>query len=250
MKKLFLLTLLIPLMTMCSKNTPTFATDTITTEFGENITFTFYGHATLGFDYQGNRIYVDPVSSFMGDAELMPKADAILVTHHHYDHIEVPAVEALLSDDGIIICDVTTADMIEHLNNEYLRPGESTDVCGIKVETIPAYNTSEGHTDFHPQDRGDLGYILNIGGLRIYIAGDGEPTPEMLALRNIDIAFLPVNQPSTMTEEQASEVLHTLRPRIFYPYHYGQVEHQTDLAKLQELVSDIDGMEVRIRPME
>lgn len=253
MRKLILSTLFILFLTMCKEPTKPqaeFVTDTYTTEMGGDVTFTFFGHATLGIDFQGCRLYVDPVCGFMGDVNSLPKADAILVTHHHYDHFEVAAVEALLSDDGVVICDVTTKGMIEHLNAEALSPGEGCYVGGIEIETIPAYNTSEGHTDFHPQSRGDVGYILNIGGTRIYIAGDGEPTPEMLSLSNIDIAFLPVNQPYTMTEEQASEVLHTLRPRIFYPYHYGQVDHQTDLAKLQKLISDIDGMEMRIRPME
>ena len=230
---------------MCNK----FATDTHITPTGP-LTFTFFGHATLGIDFNGMRIYVDPVTGFMGDVNALPKADIILATHHHYDHMEVEAVAALRSDDCTIICDTTSASMLSEFGPTAVTPNQHLTACGIEIETVAAYNTSEGHTDFHPQSRGDVGYILHLGGLRIYIAGDGEPTPEMLSLRDIDITFLPVNQPYTMTEEQASTALHTIRPRIFYPYHYGQVDHQTDLAKLQELVSDIEGMEMRIRPME
>ena len=111
-----------------------------------------------------------------------------------------------------------------------------------------AYNTSQGHTQFHPRDREDNGYILTIGGTRIYIAGDSENTPEMKALRNIDIAFLPVNQPYTMTVDQAVDAVKAIRPTIFYPYHTGETEVKTDLDRLQR---ELEGVtEIRIRPME
>ena len=224
--------------------------DRITTASGKEVTFTFFAHSTFAIDFDGKRIYNDPVAGFLGDVASLPKADAMFIGHHHYDHMEVEAVEALRGEECTIVCDTTTASMLPAKGIIALRPGEGTNVCGIEVQTLPAYNSTEGRTDFHPQSRGDLGYILNIGGTRIYIAGDGEPTPEMMALRDIDIAFLPVNQPYTMTEEQASEVLHAIRPRVFYPYHYGQVEHRTDLEKLTRLTADIEGMEIRIRPME
>ncbi len=87
-----------------------------------------------------------------------------------------------------------------------------------------------------------------VSGTRIYIAGDTEPTPELLALRNIDIAFLPVNQPYTMTVEQAVQAVKAIRPTIFYPYHYGEVEQPTDLEALTAALEKVT--EVRIRPME
>ena len=90
--------------------------------------------------------------------------------------------------------------------------------------------------------------VLTIGGTRIYIAGDTEPTPELQALRKIDIAFLPVNQPYTMTVDQAVEAVKALKPAIFYPYHYGEVDEKTDIDRL---VRELEGVtEVRIRPME
>ncbi|MBQ8863288.1 MAG: MBL fold metallo-hydrolase [Rikenellaceae bacterium] len=225
-------------------------TDTFTTKSGKVLTFTFFAHSTMAIDFDGRRIYTDPVAGFLGDPAALPKADAMLIGHHHYDHFEAEAVEALRGADCRILCDVTTASMLPEGWAVALHPGDSDSVVGAEVVTLPAYNTSEGHTDFHPQSRGDIGFVVDFDGVRVYIAGDGEPTDEMMALRDIDIAFLPVNQPYTMTEQQASAVLHAIRPRVFYPYHYGQVDHRTDLALLSRLVSDIEGLEVRIRPME
>jgi L-ascorbate metabolism protein UlaG (beta-lactamase superfamily) len=106
----------------------------------------------------------------------------------------------------------------------------------IKIEAVPAYNTTKGHLQFHPQARKDCGYIINIGGSRIYIAGDTENIPEMSNLKKIDVVFLPVNQPFTMTVEQAAAAVKTIRPKIFYPYHYGnqngQASDMKELAKL------------------
>ena len=119
---------------------------------------------------------------------------------------------------------------------------------GIDIEAIPAYNFTEGHENFHPAGGRDNGYLLSLGGTRIYIAGDTENTPEMMQLQDIDIAFLPVNQPYTMTVDQAAEAVRAIHPTIFYPYHYGQVEEQTDINRLVELVKDIT--DIRIRPME
>ena len=118
----------------------------------------------------------------------------------------------------------------------------------VRIEAVAAYNTTQGHLQFHPKEREDCGYIVTIGGTRIYIAGDTEPTPELLALRNIDIAFLPVNQPYTMTVEQAVQAVKAIRPTIFYPYHYGEVEQPTDLEALTAALEKVT--EVRIRPME
>ena len=119
---------------------------------------------------------------------------------------------------------------------------------GLKVEAVAAYNTSEGHLQFHPREREDCGYILTIGGSRIYVAGDTELTDEMKALQDIDVAFLPVNQPYTMTVEQAVEAVKAIRPARFYPYHYGQVEQTTDLEALKAQLEGVT--EVRVFPME
>jgi L-ascorbate metabolism protein UlaG (beta-lactamase superfamily) len=112
------------------------------------------------------------------------------------------------------------------------------------IEAVPAYNYTEGHTQFHPKGR-DNGYILTIDGLRIYIAGDTEDIPEMTAIKDIDVAFLPCNQPYTMTPEQLVKAAKIIKPKVVFPYHYGQ----TDVSALPEILKAA-GIEVRIRHYE
>ena len=112
------------------------------------------------------------------------------------------------------------------------------------VEAVPAYNTTEGRTQFHPQGR-DNGYILTIDGLRVYIAGDTEDIPEMASIKDIDIAFLPCNQPYTMTTEQLVKAAKTIKPKVLFPYHYGQ----TDVTVVPSYLKD-EGIDVRIRHYE
>ena len=229
------------------KEAPVYPADTATSRDGRPIVFTFFKHASLAVDFDGRRIYVDPVGEYADYAHL-PKADAVLVTHSHYDHLDVAAVEAIQTPQTEILCDRTSAEAFE-MNCYTMRPGSvAAPRDYLKVEAVAAYNTTDGHLQFHPKDREDCGYILTVGGTRIYIAGDTEPTPEMKALKNIDIAFLPVNQPYTMTVDQAVEAVKAIRPAVFYPYHYGEVEEKTDTARL---VRELEGVtEVRIRPME
>ena len=112
------------------------------------------------------------------------------------------------------------------------------------IEATPAYNTSEGRQQFHPRGR-DNGYVLTIDGLRIYVAGDTEDIPEMEAIKDIDIAFLPCNQPYTMTTDQLVKAARTIKPKVLFPYHYGQ----TDVSHIAEQLKE-DGIDVRIRHYE
>lgn len=216
------------------------------TEFG----MYFFKHASLALEIAGKWIYTDPVTGF-ADYDNLPKADLILISHHHYDHFEVEAVQKLLKEQTQILCDHTTAGLLAEaeIPCTALRPAEEADPFDfLHIRTVAAYNYSEGRTGFHPRKREDVGYLLQFGGTTLYIAGDGEDTPEMKALEGVDIALLPVNQPYTMTVDQAVGVVKALRPRIFYPYHYGQVEEVTDLERL---ASELAGVtEVRIRGME
>ncbi len=229
----------------CGEKTQ-YPTDTIRTADGKELKITFFGHASIAFAFEGAHIYIDPVSDFADYASL-PKADMILVGHEHGDHLDAKAIETL-SKPGTVVIGNTTA--IEALGQgRALGHGETVESASVEVEAVPAYNTSPEKLGFHPQARLHNGYVLTLGGTRIYVAGDTEPIPEMAALTNIDIAFLPVNLPYTMTEEQAAEAVKTIRPKIFYPYHYGQTDHKTDLEKLQKLLEG-SGVEVRIRPLE
>lgn len=230
----------------CDKQ-PQHPSDTISTRDGGSLTFHFYAHASLAVEVDGKWIYIDPVMVHANYSRLK-KADVILVTHHHSDHFDAVAVDELSTRTTEILCDRTAAEAFE-MNCHTMRPGSvATPIEGLKVEAVAAYNTSEGHTKFHPREREDCGYVLTIGGTRIYVAGDTEPTKEMKALKNIDVAFLPVNQPYTMTVEQAVEAVKAIQPTLFYPYHYGQVEEKTDLEALKAQLEGIT--EVRIFPME
>lgn len=205
--------------------------DTIRAKDGSSIVLTFYTHASIAVQAGGQRIYIDPAGNI--DWANEPKADLVLITHSHGDHFNADAIKSL---NG-------TGDF------KQMKPGESIDqTAGIHVDAVPAYNITEGHLNFHPKERGDAGYILTIGGTRIYVAGDTEDNEDVLALKDIDVAFLPVNQPYTMTVGQCARVIGSMRPAIFYPYHFGGSGAPTDLEALKAAV---EGMtEMRIRPLE
>lgn len=224
-----------------------YPSDTLTARDGSTFTITFFKHASLSLCVGGKYIYVDPVSD-SARYDQLPKADLIIITHSHYDHLDRAAVEELLTPRSEILCDRTSAEAFE-MNCYTMRPGSvATPRPYLKVEAVVACNTTPGHLQFHPREREDCGYILTIGGTRIYIAGDTEPTPEMKRLKEIDVAFLPVNQPYTMTVDQAVEAVKAFRPAIFYPYHYGEVDEKTDIDRL---VAELEGVtEVRVRPLE
>lgn len=228
------------------KPAPQYPTDELTIN-GRNLKLTFFAHASVAIEYEGRMIYVDPVE---GNAEYgrLPKADMILVTHSHYDHFDMKAIEALQQEDTRILLDKTSAegfggDCYTMLPGAVAEPFED-----IRVEAVAAYNTSEHQLQFHPKEREDCGYVITLGGaVRIYVSGDTEPTVEQAELKNIDIAFICVNQPYTMTPEQAVQAVKAVAPKIYYPYHYGQVDEPTDVEALAEMLKGI--AEVRIRPL-
>lgn len=232
----------------CGRKAPDYPTDTLTARDGTPFEIVFFRHASLAINVAGNYIYVDPVGEYADYAHL-PKADLVLVTHSHFDHFDAAAIDSLLTPATDILCDRTSAEAYE-MDCHTMRPGSVARPRDyVQIEAVAAYNTSPDQLQFHPREREDCGYVLTIGGTRIYIAGDTEPTPEMLALRDIDIAFLPVNRPYTMTVEQAAEAALALHPTIFYPYHYGGTDIPTDIDRLVAAL-DGSGIEVRIRPME
>lgn len=230
-----------------NNDAPVYPADTLTARDGSQIVLHFFRHASLAIQVGEHWIYVDPVSEYADYARL-PKADLLLITHSHYDHFDRAAVDTLTVRGSDILCDKTTAEAFD-FECIVMTPGGTADPRPyVHVEAVAAYNTTEGHTDFHPKAREDVGYVLTIGGTRIYIAGDTENTPEMKALEGIDIAFLPVNQPYTMTVDQAADAVKALRPAVFYPYHYGQTDQTTDIDRLVHALEGIT--EVRVRPMD
>lgn len=218
-----------------------FKMDEFKTEKGY-IKIYFIGHGTLVFDYNGTVIHVDPVKDYIQDGNL-PKADIILITHHHKDHFDSDMITKFSKENTIIICTQSVFDNLK--KGTVLKNGESWSNKEIKVEAVPAYNTTEGRDRFHPKGR-DNGYVLTLGNKRIYIAGDTEDIPEMSNLKNIDIAFLPMNQPYTMTPQQIAKSVEMIKPKVLYPYHFGD----TNVEVLVELLKNKKDVELRIRELK
>ncbi|MEW5825323.1 MAG: MBL fold metallo-hydrolase [Candidatus Bipolaricaulota bacterium] len=219
----------------------TFETDTLGTATAE-IEITFLGHGSLMFRQQGMTVYVDPYQK-VADYAALPKADLVLITHEHRDHLDPEALAHVRQESTEVIHSVLCAAQIR--GGTLMRNGDVTVVRGLRVEAIPAYNVvhrRDGGDPFHPCGNGN-GYIITFGNLRVLVAGDTENTPELKAVRDIDVAFLPMNLPYTMTPEMVADVALAMRPKILYPYHYGSTDPQ-DLVKR---LKDHPEIEVRVR---
>jgi len=220
-----------------------FATDKIKTGEGE-LSITFLGHATLMMAFNGKIIHIDPVSQH-ADYSKMPKADLILVTHEHFDHFDLKAIGAIKKDKTAIVINRDAAEQAK--GGIVMKNGDKKTIRELLIEAVPAYNLVNMRSPgvpYHGKGTGN-GYIITCGGKRIYIAGDTENIPEMKGLKNIDIAFLPMNLPYTMTPEMVADAAKAFRPGILYPYHYGE----TNVQKLIDLLKDEKNIEVRIRKM-
>lgn len=214
---------------------------------GEDIHITFIKHASLMIEYSNQFIYIDPVGEFC-NFETMPKADFILVTHDHYDHFDTKAIQTIRKPSTKIVANKLVVDAL----NEGIALANNEDVSlsqDIHVLAFAAYNTTPGRDKFHPKIINN-GYVLTIDETAIYISGDTEHIDEMKNLKDkIDIAFLSVNQPYTMTIEQATQAAKDIKPKILYPYHYGQTEQITPIHQLIQALKE-EQVEVRIRNME
>lgn len=225
-----------------------------------DLTITFIGHGTLmlQYDVEGapddiqTVVHVDPVGR-EADYSALPRADLVLVTHEHGDHLDAEAIRTAKKEQAALVlteaCEAQAGDIPGAM---VLKNGDKAMLVGLDIEAVPAYNIVNERSPgqpFHPKGSGN-GYVITSRApestLRIYIAGDTENIPEMKALEDIDIAFLPMNLPYTMTPEMVADAAKAFRPRILYPYHYGD----TDVNRLVELLADEPDIEVRVRQMQ
>lgn len=206
--------------------------DTILAKDGSQILFRFFAHASIGIEWNNLHIYIDPVGTrYNVDFSAAPKADMIFITHNHQDHFDTCAIDLLRKKDSLICaskqCFPRLSCRIPHTYTRYT-------YRGVLFYAFPAYNTTETNLCYHPIDAGGIGFVINLGGTNILFAGDTEDTIDICSLQNVDVAFLPVNQPYTMTIQQVCNVVEKIHPTVLYPYHTGSKYGQTDVRPLKE----------------
>lgn len=198
-------------------------------------------HGTLRLEFDGKHIYVDPWSSApLPDS---PKADLVLITDIHGDHLDPEAVAKVSKPGTIVVGPAAVAKQMPGV--QVLANGEQKKWFGVKVLGVPMYNHKRGPEPgklFHDPGRGN-GYVLTLGGKRLYLSGDTACTKEMKALENIDVAFVCMNLPYTMPPNEAAECVAAFKPKVVYPYHY----RGSDLSVFQKGLEKEAGVEVRLR---
>lgn len=209
------------------------------------VTLHIIHHASFVLDWNGKTIYVDPTGS--GDLyKGLGAPDLILITHAHGDHLSPKTLGAIDTSKAIVVMPPSVADKIGHrfgTSQLIMANGDTAKKDGISVHAVPMYNLTPARLKYHPKGWGN-GYVLTLGDKRIYISGDTEGTPEMRALKHIDLAFVCMNLPYTMDVKHAADAALAFKPAIVYPYHYrGQ-----DTAKFKQMVNAKDpDIDVRLR---
>lgn len=217
--------------------------DHLLTMQGE-ITFHPVDHASFVFTWQGRTVYCDPVGGATPYAAL-PRADLILVTHSHSDHFDTATLNGVKSSNTVIVVPAAVYQSLPaslKTNAIQLANGAITNLLEINVEAVPAYNLT---STYHPKGVGN-GYVLTIGGKRIYVSGDTEDIPELRNLPDIDVAFVCMNLPFTMSVAKAADAVRQFRPKVVYLYHYRGYGN-ADVLRFKQLVGTDQGTEVRIR---
>ena len=236
---LVFMSLIIPCLSVSAQR----QVDEFTTKSGKKVTITCIKHASMEINFDGVEIQVDPVGSWLKpetDYATFPKANIILVTHEHKDHFDRAAIHEIRTPATSIY--VNQAVYGHFKNGLVMQNGDVRRYSAdITIEAVPAYNTTPEHQQFHPKGR-DNGYVLTLDCLRIYIAGDTEDIPEMANLKDIDIAFLPCNQPYTMTVDQVVNAAKIIKPKVLFPYHYNDSPVRQISMKLFG-----SGIDVRVR---
>lgn len=217
--------------------------DVFTTAGGTVVRMYCIKHGSVRMNIGGKWIYVDPVTTAAPpatDYSAMPKADVILITHEHHDHLDSVAIRQLTKEGTELVCNPRCHKLLGNVGRQ-MANGDSLTLGGWRIDAVPAYNRSPEKLKFHPKGR-DNGYVVSVDGFRIYIGGDTEDIPEMQDIADIDVAFLPCNLPYTMTPARLADAARMVSPRVLFPYHYGE----TDIRQAESLL-DGSGIDVRIR---
>ncbi len=241
MKQLFIILLAATTMMFAAND---FESDTFSTSKGD-LKITFIGHGTLMMEFDGKVIHIDPWTR-LADYTTLPKADIILITHEHGDHLDANAIDQASKESTKILLTQICYDKLG--KGTVINNGDTKELLGLTINAVPAYNIvnmrGEGNP-YHPKGNGN-GYVISFGDKRVYVAGDTENIPEMTNLGKIDIAFVPMNLPYTMTPEMAADAARKIKPAVLYPYHFGE----TDTNQLLELFKDNQNIDIRIRKLQ
>jgi len=241
-RQALLLSSMLTVVCICGMARCTLAADQLSSIEGFPAKFRVLGHASVYFLFQGRSIYVDPWERQSNYAS-MPKANLILITHEHGDHLDTGAIEKIRDENTVLV--FTEKCAATGLKGVVLKNGESKTIQGIKIEAVPAYNIDSKRPDgkpFHPKGEGN-GYILTFDQKSVYLAGDTECIPEMEQIKNITLAFLPMNLPYTMSPAMTAKAALIVKPRVLVPYHYGQ----SNLQELKDLLQG-KGIEIMVLP--
>lgn len=210
----------------------------------KSLKVTLVGHGSVMFEYDGKIIQVDPYSK-VADYTRLPKADLIILTHEHGDHLDTIAINAVKKTDTHYIVSKVCNEILGY--GDVMNNGDKTTWSSIRIEAVPAYNIVNKKPDgeaYHPEGRGN-GYIFTFGDKKVYVAGDTENMPEMDSLKGtIEIAFMPKNLPYTMTDDMFIDAAKKVMPKVLYPYHMSEF----DKDKISKALEGT-GIELAVRPM-
>ena len=205
-------------------------------------------HASIILNWDGTTIYADPSMYKVNKTNVFadkPAPDIILFTDIHQDHFDIETLKMVSQEKTVIIAPKAVADEISaKIPKEFakvfvMNNSETANHIGFKIMTIPMYNIPESAAAYHTKGRGN-GYIIEKNNEHVYISGDTSNIPEMRNLKNIDLAFIAMNLPYTMSVEEAAQAVLAFKPKKVYPYHYRTPEGFSDIALFKKLVNKTD----------
>jgi len=206
----------------------------------DDVEISWLGHAAFLITHEDTRYYLDPF-------KIKPRgaADAVLITHEHFDHLSIEDLRKIVKPETEIVAPESCKENLRAFGMGIVRlvkPGESLEVKNAKIETIPAYNINKFRAPgvvYHPKEQGGVGYIIEVGGIRIYHAGDTDFIPEMKNLK-VDVALVPVSGTFVMTAEEAADAVNTFKPKVAIPMHFGSIVGSRSDAETFKKLAEVD----------